>query len=299
MENWYKIGVQYIGDLFDYNKGRFYRWQDIEEKYGIKVIFLTYMGLIDAIPKRWKEIMIEHYNALKDDLEVVDEPSNTLSRIILSNNKPSGAIYKEYVNDENDQPWDRYEKWAADIDMSCFDTELDWYTHIKEWYICTKSTMLKSFIYNYNMRNTVTQSYLYKIGVSDTKLCPKCNKHEENILHLFWECKDVSTLWASLGEWLSHTLGIYITISKESALMNIIEIDVTYWELLSFIYTLCKKQIYNNRDTNNRLSLQHIINILKKYEKIERLIARGNKKIQNHFNKWLDLYILWVAEEDT
>ena len=26
---------------------------------------------------------------------------------------------------------------------------------------------------------------------------------------------DVSTLWASLGEWLSHTLGIYITISKE------------------------------------------------------------------------------------
>ena len=38
--------------------------------------------------------------------------------------------------------------------------------------------------------------------------------------------------------------------------------------------------------------------MLKKYEKIERLIARGNKKIQNHFDKWLDLFVVWEAQDN-
>ena len=79
-----------------------------------------------------------------------------------------------YVNDANDQPWDRFDKWSLDIDMSDFDTEVDWYKHIKNWYTCTKSVMLRSFIYNYNMRNMVTQKFLHTIGIKEQSVCPHC-----------------------------------------------------------------------------------------------------------------------------
>ena len=46
--------VKYINDLFDVTKSNFYSWQGMGEKYDIKVNYLSYMGLIAAIPKRWK-----------------------------------------------------------------------------------------------------------------------------------------------------------------------------------------------------------------------------------------------------
>ena len=49
---------------------------------------------------------------------------NHLSEVLLSSVKPSSDIYKRYVDDANDQPWDRYDKWCKDINVETFDTEL-------------------------------------------------------------------------------------------------------------------------------------------------------------------------------
>ena len=181
--------------------------------------------------------------------------------------------------------------------MEFFDTELDWYEHLYDWYSCTKSVEIRSFIYNFNMRNIVTRKYLHKVKIIDASNCLKCNK-EEDLLHLFWSCDSTNKLWFDLNDWLTSILGIKLETTCESVLMNILTTDVTYLNLLTFVYTLCKKVIYINRESSKPVNLIHVINVLKKYEKIERLNAMGLRRLQNHFNKWLELFIIWSAQDN-
>ena len=286
--------------MLNSNTGKIYTWSEFKNKYEVEGNCLTYMGLIAAIPKRWRQLLKEHHDDGQGMVVVDEAPTQTLTNLIFTYTKPSGPIYKMYVNDANDQPWDRFEKWSLDITMSDFDTEIDWYKHIKNWYMCTKSVMLKSFIYNYNMRNIVTQKFLCKIGIKEQSSCPQCNNPEQDIIHLFWECPSTRKLWSSIDRWLSQELSLHVQTSREAAVMNIFSyIDITYLNLFNFIFTIVKKIIYNNRENVTELRLQVVINSLKKYEKIERLIAIKNKQLQNHFNKWLQLYTTWCSEDNS
>ena len=78
--------------------------------------------------------------------------------------------------------------------------------------------------------------------------------------------------------------------------MNIFDVDIVYEDLLCFIYTICKRMIYQNRQNSIQVSLYNLINVLRKYEYMERTIAIKNKQLQKHFNKWLDLFVLWLNE---
>ena len=294
-KEWYNNNIKVIGDLFNYSKARFYSWNEFTFKYKIKCNFLQYASLISAIPKHWKQILINTYSDDNEDIEV--EKDEMLIDILMSSNKPSGAIYRRYVNDANDQPWDRFDKWSKEINMDAFDTEIDWYKHIHIWYSCTRSVQIRSFIYKFNMRTIATRKYLHKVGITENPTCIKCKKEDETQLHLFWACESTKRLWYELNEWLSMKLCIDLSTTCEAVLMNILNIDVTYHELVSFIYTVCLRVIYINRDSLTDIKLCHVVNTLKKYEKMERLNAMGVKRIQNHFNKWLILYTQWYLEE--
>ena len=299
-KEWFNKGIQILTDLLNDKTGKFYTWAEFKARYDISGNCLIYMGLISAIPKSWRQLLKEYYEENYEHPVVDEAPIHNLTKLLLTHKKPSGPIYKMYVNDANDQPWDRFEKWSSDIDMSAFDTEIDWYKHIKNWYGCTKSVMLRSFIYNFNMRNMVTQKFLYTIGIKEQSLCPHCKTCDQNIIHLFWECPKSRDLWIEIDKWLSQELTLYVTTSREAAVMNIFNyMDVTYLNLFNFVFTIVKKVIYNNRENVSNLRLQMVINALKKYEKIERLIAIKNKQLQNHFNKWLQLYTNWLSKEDS
>ena len=294
-KHWYDNNIRYIIDLFNISKARFYSWLEFKAKYGITCKFLQFTSLISAIPRQWKRTLINKY--LNDQDEIGMHANSTLSEVLLSSVKPSSDIYKRYVDDANDQPCDRYDKWSKDINMEFFDTDLDWYEHLYDWYSCTKSVEIRSFIYNFNMRNIVTRKYLHKVKIIDASNCLKCNK-EEDLLHLFWSCDSTNKLWFDLNDWLTSILGITLETSCESVLMNILTTDVTYLNLLTFVYTICKKVIYNNRESSKPVNLIHVINVLKKYEKIERLNAMGLRRLQNHFNKWLELFITWSTQDN-
>ena len=68
------------------------------------------MGLVSAIPIRWRQLLKDHRKENYEKLDVDEAPKQTLSNIIQSSKKPYGQIYKLYVNDANDQPWDRFDK---------------------------------------------------------------------------------------------------------------------------------------------------------------------------------------------
>jgi len=288
---WYNKGVKTIGDIYNVNTRTFLSYKELVDKYGIKDNYLSLMSLISAIPKKWRR------NLKLKDTNTIDFENEKLLDIVINYGKCSGIIYKSTVNDANEQPEERFNKWSNDVNMDTFDTDLDWYEHIVEWYRCTESIEIRSFIYKYNMRDLATRNHLFKIGKADNPQCLKCNQGIEDVLHMFWNCPTVNTLWFNIYVWLNKVLKTNQFVTKEQVLMNILNMDVSYLELYSFIHIICIKSLYNNRESCTQVNLIHIKNSLRMYERIERNIAIKNKKIQQHYNKWLNLYTLWIKDD--
>ena len=55
-KKFYKKGIVYIRDIID-QSGTFLSVEAVNEKYEVKFDFVTYAGLIKAIPNKWKQII--------------------------------------------------------------------------------------------------------------------------------------------------------------------------------------------------------------------------------------------------
>ena len=144
------------------------------------------------------------YGKVSDDTNVVN---NDLLDIVIKHPKAAGVLYKKLVNDRNDQPYDMYDKWFTEIGYEPFDTELDWYAHAYECYLCTRSIELRSFMYKFHMRDLATRKKLSQMKLAPDSTCMKCNLFTEDIQHMFWDCVLIKKLWSDLHTWLSKLYG--------------------------------------------------------------------------------------------
>ena len=83
--------------------------------------------------------------------------------------------------------------------------------------ICAVSTKLRNFQFKFLHRRIATNSFLFKIRISDTALCYLCKTDEETLIHLYWECSVTKSFWQSVKEFFvsihripaSHVLDMY------------------------------------------------------------------------------------------
>ena len=66
--------------------------------------------------------------------------------------------------------------------------------------ICTVSTKLRNFQFKFLHRRIATNSFLFKIRISDTALCYFCKTDEETLIHLYLECSVTKTFWQCVKE---------------------------------------------------------------------------------------------------
>ena len=59
-------------------------------------------------------------------------------------------------------------------------------------FIITKDSSLQWFQYRINHRLLSTKSYLYKVKIADSPLCPSCQV-DETIMHMLWDCPETQT----------------------------------------------------------------------------------------------------------
>ena len=55
---WASKGIQKLNDLLDSN-GLFFSFENFKSKYGVRCTFLDYAGLFAAIPKNWKNAILD------------------------------------------------------------------------------------------------------------------------------------------------------------------------------------------------------------------------------------------------
>jgi len=61
--------------------------------------------------------------------------------------------------------------------------------------LCTLSTKIRNFQFKFLHRRIATNSFLSKIGISETALCYLCKTDKETLIHLFWEYSVTKTFW--------------------------------------------------------------------------------------------------------
>ena len=66
--------------------------------------------------------------------------------------------------------------------------------------ICTLSTKLRNFQFKFLHRRIATNSFLFKIKLSESNLCCFCQSAQETLLHLFWECPITEAFWNSVQQ---------------------------------------------------------------------------------------------------
>ena len=69
-------------------------------------------------------------------------------------------------------------------------------------YKCTKSSNIVVFNFKFLHRRLSTNSFLQKIGRTDTEMCSFCQNEKESLFHLIWECSKTCFFWNSVFSWM-------------------------------------------------------------------------------------------------
>ena len=243
-----------LRDLIKPNTNSFYDWNELTKTYNIEGNYLHYYNLIHTIPNEWK-------TRIKGDLLLNlwndDNPTTRLIHKLLPSKKPSRTAYNEFVFNRNDQPYDRADKWA--VDMSLRIDDIEFYT--------LKSVVIHSFLYRFYLQDLYPRQRLFKMKLVDSPLCIKCKQVEESIMHMFWVCGRIQSLWTEVQSWIDNLLGIHLPMDPDIILLYYgIDIPVEYYPLIVLILTLVKQLIYDNKDNWTNVSFIQVIQCIDKTE---------------------------------
>ena len=110
-KDWYNAGIRKIGDITKGNS--ILSHIEIEEKFGIKINYLTYWGLIQALPKKWKKIIYD----FKVDLDNRMSCNVDYVGILCTYPKPNKVFYKIFMSNKSQPPEERINRWGEELDV--------------------------------------------------------------------------------------------------------------------------------------------------------------------------------------
>ena len=234
--------------------------------------YFLLMSVVDTIPLKWKTILKQQLQtAHADTHDSKDAVFPTSSRVLY---------------------WDLVKKIEAIPTSKCKyeelfpTTDLSW----QEIYLLprnvTVDTKTREFQYKLLHRIVFTNKALYKMGIVSSSMCTFYGKFEESLEHLFIHCEFTSSLWLSVTEWLKN---YFINLHNLSATNKTFGFFRNDFILINHIIILCKQVIFQCRNLNIKPSLSLLKAKIKITHKLELSIAKQNKKLEVHNNKWKEL----------
>ena len=113
-------------------------------------------------------------------------------------------------------PTKQQERWKEEINTEI----VNWDLIYKIPFYCTKSNQFTVFQYKILHRILSTNSLLFKCKLKDTQQCNLCNETKETILHLFWKCNIVKSLWLEMTEILKSKCNVETPISAQHIILG-------------------------------------------------------------------------------
>ena len=265
-----QLGISKIIDLIDHRTNTFFSYDQFKSQYPCNIHFLTYYSIIYAIPKIWKNMILEA------DQFSLDLPDNKLD-VILSVKQPSQMVYSKYIFDptiltEVQQKWqDKYNIVLNEEQIKMgFDTKR-----------LTTITKYRSFQYRLMHNAILLNDRLFYLGISNSQNCDFCNLCKENYRHLFLECTKIQHIWKAI---LDHFHIYDIEINFSNIAMNHLSEDKT--SCINLIALVFKQNIYAMKCKKQKLNAPMIIEEIEFIKKLEQQQCTMQKAISKFNAKW-------------
>ena len=279
---WDKGGIRYVNDLMSPD-GEFLSLHDIQRKYyDVKINFLLYYGIKKSISKSFSHLLSDSSTCI-----TLQNPfQGIFLRTIVKDIKGCKQQYNTFINALKVN-FKCIEKWNNLLNINV--TESDWKIVCNFNWKCTQEVKLRWFQFRLLNRILCTNLLLVKIGKSDNPKCTFCNKVNESIVHLFWECEFIVKYWYDFQNWINNNLNTNISLKKETILFGkYIDKDYIFNNLLLIL----KFNIYRSRVKKEKPSFISGKKELYTYQyyQQEHFMYNANMKKNAFENRW---HIIW------
>ena len=228
-------GIYYVEDLLD-EEGNFFSHEKFVEFYNVKVNFLRYLSLVNATKNYLGKMELD-----KSELSKLTGPKLPFCvRLLNKKDSVCKVIGKFFCwNDATPNSQNAFSENGFQI------TNDMWKKYYTTPYKCTTDSSLQWLQYRILHRILATNSFLYKIKVTQSDRCTFCNLSRETIEHVLYECIFVEKFFLDVSAWLLSKKNLHITFSRKMIIFGVPakrENKDTSWFMLQ-----CKKFIYNSR----------------------------------------------------
>ena len=239
--------------------------------------FLQYNSLICAIKSyenKIKPTPIKCKLKLQPALEV-----------ILTTKSGTAPIYKVLL--DSNEKYQGYIKWSSKTEID----KTDWIETFEKLKNTTKDTKLRWLQYRILHHILTTNKSVSNFKREQTPLCTFCNKHDETILHLFWECQKVKVFLKSLENVINnrcmHSFNFRFT---KSLMIFGYCFDITTDSICDLVILIAKYFIYRCKVQKLNLNIQLFKRELYNRYLVEKIVNKNSVIFRNKWGPYLNIF---------
>ena len=254
-------------------------YEEFSLRYPNVTNWLEYRSLIDAIPSRWKRLILEpldleanvKYLTKYEKLEAMPK----VTKVVYSNLVDKGCVV-----------FDSYNKWNTyfeliDLELLNFERYERSFSNL---YKISISVKLRDFQYRLLHKRVPTNYELYKWNIKRSKVCDFC-VIEDNIIHTLFQCKHVANLWQKIIQYLSTFTHVSeLNIDAVSLLINDVHSKPVH--ITNTLVLIGKQLIYRCKCQGSHVTYEQFFSEVQAYRGIEKYNAMKNNKVAFHQDKW-------------
>ena len=251
VKEWNNKGLRFIADLYCKKTGKMYNKSTLCKIFNIKMTFLCHSSLKKSISVNSQigESTVRISQPIQPYKIALLARKSCISRIAYS--EFIAVLNKRSANNSDQSPSER--KWRRDIGCMHEGT-------MEDMRRSTKNTYLQAFHYRIVSRIIATNTFLYRIGKSETSQCSFCKSCDETLCHVLWECPIVQSFIKDVVALLNEKCNILVQFTNESwffpRLLEESRINI-------LIITIAKLTIYKSKCKENIPNIQHFLSRLK------------------------------------
>jgi len=278
---WYEKGIRWLGDLLNENTGHLLTHTEFDNKFQVNSTFIEYWGIIKAIPREWRRIVrvSDRVNTEIDFVNLADK--------IWDSTSPVKDMYKILVKSKFIPQKDKWGKWKEDLNVDF--PEEAFLRAMAYGRTATINNKLRSFHYNFFVRNVTYGVRLYHMKISRSPNCIYCGQ-VDTLMHRYWKCDWTIRLWNKVSDILSSYKGRKVVLTAKMALMGLVE-NFDKWtpmeqKLLQTVILLCKHYIHRQLCKRETTSKRGLVNYIRYIKRLEEEVATMKGSRRFHIQKW-------------
>ena len=225
--------------------GKLMSQNEIQKSYNVKLNFLDYHRISILLNSYISRDMVVPSNLTKPYLH-----SNV--KILMKSAKGSQDFRKLLTSNIKSHNSSHLQHWTNCLNFE-FD-QLTWQTINNLCFKTIKDNNLSWFQYRLIYRILGTQSYLYKVKISENSNCNLCSQYDETIQHLFVLCQKVQSFWNNIKIWLEKKLNLYFDTNPIKILFGDI-FSYQKYHPINLIYMTAKHYIFHCSKSGKNLNI--------------------------------------------